>query len=67
MSDYREQEAAWAAERARLAARPWWRKASDALTDFSILYRWWIGIAGATIGAAFFVVLVALLGAWLSH
>ena len=32
---YRDQVQAWHDEQQRLTARPWWRKASDAMRDFA--------------------------------
>ena len=64
---YREQQDAWAAERARRAARPWWRKLSDGVSDFSERYRWAIGLTTAAFAIAFGVAAIVLFVAWLTH
>lgn len=64
---WQEQQRAWEAERARLAARPWSRKVSDALRDFSERWRWAIGLTFTVFIIAIAVPTIVLFVAWLAH
>lgn len=63
---YQDQIRAWRDEQARLAARPWWRKATGAASDFADRHRVAILLLTSAFGLALAVAILALLIAWLS-
>lgn len=63
---YAEQCRAWDAERARLASRPWWRKAWDWQAELAARHGTALVLAAAAFAIAFVVACVVLFVGWLA-
>lgn len=59
--DYQDQIRAWRDEQARLAARPWWRKASDAVQDFAAIHSVALWATAISVAAVLVLTLVFMM------